>query len=647
MIDPGRAFGTGAHPSTRLCLELLLDERPRQPPRRRLRLRRALDRRRAARLRAGDGGRHRRGRRRGHARERGRERCRDRRAAALDARAGALPHADLAVANISLEAIEAVAPAITAAALDHRRLPRPRPTRALPGSATPAAASSTAGPPTSSCASGRHASHRGRGRWERVRFRAVTAGYLELIRRRPARRLLYALSVATLSFGMLSLVVLLTVERATGSYRDGGFAVAAFALVAGISAPVRGRLVDRRGARRWLPGLAAGTQPRSSLLDLAAHERRLRLAPDRPRRRSRAELPAALRLGPRGLALRSRGRAPPARLRDDRACSPTSGRSPARCSPRSSSWSPAGSAPSSAPSSASPARCSRCRPAASRAHDVRPAPMPRAAREPERSSGCSASRSSSGAPWGSSRSPCRPPPVAGATPPSQARCSRLFAAGSVLGALWYGTRHWRAPVLDRYLRAVLALGLLLAPAALRGNRRAARARAVRSPGSRSGPRPWRCSSRSTSLAPGSGAEALTWVTTAEAGGSAAGSALAGVLATRDRRVGALRSRLPGRSRSQPAWRSCPSGEALTSPRGESDSTIPQQCDSASTSWAARSRTSMRTRSASACSPTATSRVRRSRRRGRGDQQLLRHERGGREEPQGRRPRRAHATNAST
>src|ERR1700722_2571436 len=98
----------------------------------------------------------------------------------------------------------------------------------------------------------------------------LTASYLAVMRVRPARRLLYALTAACLSFGMVGLTLLLTVERLTGSYPDGGFAVSLFALAAGASAPMRGRLVDRRGARRWLPGLAAAYAVSLCAIDLLA-----------------------------------------------------------------------------------------------------------------------------------------------------------------------------------------------------------------------------------------------------------------------------------------------------------------------------------------------------------------------------------------
>ena len=112
VIDPGRAFGTGAHPSTRLCLELLLEERPGG----------LLD------IGCGSGVISIAAARLGFSPvtaldidEVAVEVTRENAAAngvdietlaAADARVGQLPPADLAVANISLEAIEAVASAV-------------------------------------------------------------------------------------------------------------------------------------------------------------------------------------------------------------------------------------------------------------------------------------------------------------------------------------------------------------------------------------------------------------------------------------------------------------------------------------------------------------------------------------------------------
>jgi len=104
-----------------------------------------------------------------------------------------------------------------------------------------------------------------------------------------------------------------------------------------------------------------------------------------------------------------------------------------------------------------------------------------------------------------------------------------FAFGSVAGALWFGSRHWRRAVIDRYLLAVCALGVLLAPVGFAGSA-GPLALLLLLAGSGYGPATVSVFEVLDVLAPGGGAEALTWVTTAEAGGSAAGAAAAGVLA---------------------------------------------------------------------------------------------------------------------
>jgi predicted MFS family arabinose efflux permease len=105
-----------------------------------------------------------------------------------------------------------------------------------------------------------------------------------------------------------------------------------------------------------------------------------------------------------------------------------------------------------------------------------------------------------------------------------------FAAGSVTGALWYGSRVWRLSPLDRYLRGVLLVGVLLAPATL-ADGPAQLGVVLFLTGLAFGPATVALFETLDVVAPGTGAESLTWVTTAEAAGSAAGSALAGVLAS--------------------------------------------------------------------------------------------------------------------
>jgi predicted MFS family arabinose efflux permease len=69
---------------------------------------------------------------------------------------------------------------------------------------------------------------------------------------------------------MLSLAIVLTVQEATGSPSAAGGALAALGIASAVMAPLRGRLVDRFGARRALPPLAASGAASLIALALAA-----------------------------------------------------------------------------------------------------------------------------------------------------------------------------------------------------------------------------------------------------------------------------------------------------------------------------------------------------------------------------------------
>jgi MFS family permease len=356
----------------------------------------------------------------------------------------------------------------------------------------------------------------------------MDASYAALVGHRPARRLLYALATTTLSYGMLSLTVLLTVERSTGSYRTAGFAVAAWALMAAVSAPFRGRLIDRGGARIWLPAMACGFAGFLVALDLAAHGGApgwslvllaagsgLSAPPIFASARSLWVHVVEPELVRRGYALMS--------LLYD--AGQIVGPIVAAAFFLFSSWPAAFVCGAFAICGALLSLPARRQIDA----DVTPVPMPSLLSSPALAGLLAVSIL-----FGGSQGVVQVAVPAATAHWHQASLAGVllaaFAAGSVTGALWYGSRVWHLSAFDRYLRAVLLVGLLLIPAVFADNP-AELGVVLFFTGMAFGPATVALFETLDVLVPGTGAESLTWVTTAEAAGSAAGSALAGVLSS--------------------------------------------------------------------------------------------------------------------
>jgi MFS family permease len=86
----------------------------------------------------------------------------------------------------------------------------------------------------------------------------IARAYSGLFAAAGARRLAVASALGWLGFGALALAIVLTAGRASGSASTAGVALAAFSLGSAL-APLRGRLVDRFGVRRALVPMAAAS----------------------------------------------------------------------------------------------------------------------------------------------------------------------------------------------------------------------------------------------------------------------------------------------------------------------------------------------------------------------------------------------------
>lgn len=80
--------------------------------------------------------------------------------------------------------------------------------------------------------------------------------YATVLRTRHASRTFGAALLGRLSYGMVSLSLMLAVKDATGSYSVAGTVMALFGAASVFLSPARAALIDRYGPRRALPPMA-------------------------------------------------------------------------------------------------------------------------------------------------------------------------------------------------------------------------------------------------------------------------------------------------------------------------------------------------------------------------------------------------------
>lgn len=86
--------------------------------------------------------------------------------------------------------------------------------------------------------------------------RSGKPSYSAVVRQPWALRTFAAATVGRFSYGIVFLSLMVALSQATGSYAWAGTAVACFGLSSSFLAPLRARLLDRRGPRRVLPVMA-------------------------------------------------------------------------------------------------------------------------------------------------------------------------------------------------------------------------------------------------------------------------------------------------------------------------------------------------------------------------------------------------------